>query len=133
MITSIATAAVYVQDQEQSVDFWTAKVGFVVHASHPMGPDVSWIEVGPHDAAACLVLYPKKMMPDWAERKPSIVFACEDVSRTYDELSARGVRFTQPPKQMAWGDFAIFEDLDGNSYGLRPGASTEPSVSQTPR
>jgi hypothetical protein len=35
-------------------------------------------------------------------------------------MSARGVQFSQPPKAMAWGDFASFEDLDGNSFGPRP-------------
>jgi hypothetical protein len=79
----------------------------------------SWIEVGPAGAASCLVLYPKAIMQDWAERKPSIVFACNDIARTHQEMAGRGVPFSQPPRDMPWGKFAIFEDLDGNWYGLR--------------
>jgi lactoylglutathione lyase len=120
MITAIATAAVYVEDQARAQAFWTEQVGFSIHRTESMGPQGAWIEVGPRDAVSCLVLYPKGMMPDWAERKPSIVFACDDVRATHAELSGRGVPFSQPPKQMAWGDFAIFEDPEGNSYGLRP-------------
>src|SRR5688500_6177822 len=67
---------------------------------------------------SCLVIYPKSMMPDWAERKPSIVFDCENVQETFEELKARGVQFTQEPKAMPWGPFAIFVDGDGNWYGL---------------
>jgi hypothetical protein len=77
------------------------------------------IEVGPSGAASCLVLYPKSMMQEWAERKPSIVFECASVKQTYDEMLSRGVQFTQTPTQMPWGPFAIFLDPEGNSYGLR--------------
>lgn len=125
MIAHIATAAVYVADQDAAVAFWTQKLGFVVHRTESMGPQAQWIEVGPRDAASYLVLYPKQLMRDWAERKPSIVFACDDVGRTHAELAARGVPFSQPPRRMAWGDFAIFEDPEGNSYGLRPTSESD--------
>lgn len=122
MIRAIATAAIYVEDQAQSLKFWTDQVGFTVQRSESMGPNGSWIEVGPEGAASCLVLYPKSMMEDWSERKPSIVFSCDDIDRTYEELAGRGVQFSQLPEEMAWGKFAVFEDQDGNWFGLRQGS-----------
>ena len=110
----------YVEDQQKANEFWTSQVGFDVHREMPMGPHARWIEVGPPGAASCLVIYPKSMMEDWAQRKPSIVFKCDSVRRTFEELRDRGVRVTQEPKEMPWGLFAIFVDDDGNSYGLRP-------------
>ncbi len=115
----IATAAVYVEDQERALKFWTEQVGFVVHRRHPMGPGGDWIEVGPEGAESCLVIYPRAMMNDWAERKPSIVFECDDIKSRHTGMSARGVQFTQPPKEMPWGPFAIFLDSESNLYGLR--------------
>ena len=56
-----------------------------------MGPHGAWIEVGPAGAQSCLVLYPRSMMADSAERKPSIVFTCDDIEQIYQELAARGV------------------------------------------
>jgi lactoylglutathione lyase len=47
MIRKIATAAVYVDDQHKAVEFWTKQIGFEVHRQQPMGPQGSWIEVGP--------------------------------------------------------------------------------------
>lgn len=119
MIEKIATAAVYVDDQQEAVKFWTEQVGFEVHRDKPMGPQASWIEVGPPGAESCLVIYPKSMMEDWVERKPSIVFECDDVQRTYEEMRERGVQFTQPPQEMPWGPFAVFVDPEGNWFGLR--------------
>jgi catechol 2,3-dioxygenase-like lactoylglutathione lyase family enzyme len=40
----IATVAVYVENQQDALRFWTEKVGFVVHRTQPMGPEASWIE-----------------------------------------------------------------------------------------
>lgn len=119
MITNIATAAVYVDDQQEALRFWTEKAGFIVRQNHPMGPSASWIEVGPADAQTCLVLYPKAMMPGADEMKPSIVFVCDDIQATYSKMKANGVEFLDEPKTMAWGTFAQFQDNQGYTYLLK--------------
>ena len=119
MITKIATVAVYVEDQEKAVDFWTNKVGLAVRVEKQMGPKAKWIELSPKDAESCIVIYPRSMMEDWAERKPSIVFETEKLAETYEEMRARGVEFKQEPQNLPWGPFAIFLDNEGNWFGLR--------------
>ena len=119
MIAKIATAAVYVEDQEKAVDFWRNQVGFEVRVEKEMGPNAKWIEVGPKGAESCIVIYPRSMMADWAERKPSIVFESENLRDTHKEMSSRGVVFQQEPQDMPWGPFAIFLDIEGNWFGLR--------------
>ena len=121
MITKIATAAVYVDDQQAAERFWTEQVGMELHRSQEMGPQARWLEVGPAGAASRLVIYPKSMMKDWAERKPSIVFECDDIQKTHAAMAARGVAFTEEPKEMPWGMFAIFRDPDGNEFVLKAG------------
>jgi lactoylglutathione lyase len=50
------------------------------------------------------------MMQDWAERKPSIVFECENIQKTFEEMRDHGVQFTQEPKTMPWGTVHDFLD-----------------------
>src|SRR5882762_7570837 len=100
MIARIATAAVYVDDQEKAVDFWTNQVGLEVRLEKEMGPKAKWIELGPKGAESCIVIYPKSMMADWAERKPSIVFESENLRETYEEMRTRGVEFKQEPQNL---------------------------------
>src|SRR5271163_3567999 len=76
MITRIATVGVYVDDQKKAEDFWIDKVGFEVWDRKDMGNGSSWLEVAPKGAPTALVLYPKKLMTNYAELKPSIVFYC---------------------------------------------------------
>lgn len=62
MITKIATAAVYVEDQQKAKAFWTEKVCFDVFAEREMVPGSYWLEVGPKGAETALVIYPKSML-----------------------------------------------------------------------
>ena len=48
----------------------------------------------------------------------NMAFTADDVQQTFDELSARGVEFVQPPKTEHWGTSAIFKDPDGNTFVL---------------
>lgn len=122
MIGKIATSAVYVTDQDEAVRFWGEQVGFEIRRDLPMGPGARWVEMAPPGAESCIVIYPKSMMEDWAERKPSMVFECDDIEQTHREMADRGVEFSQEPKEMPWGMFAIFLDPEGNWYGLREGS-----------
>lgn len=118
MLGPIKTVGIYVSDQERSVDFYVNVLGFEVRRRMQMGAGAEWIEVAPPGAETCLVIYPRNLMPDWAERKPSMVFHCADVSGTFERLEASGVKIAMPPADLPWGTFAAIEDLDGNWLGL---------------
>ncbi len=46
------------------------------------------------------------------------VMATDDVQKTYEELSARGVVFTQEPAKRPYGIEAVFRDDSGNWFSL---------------
>jgi predicted enzyme related to lactoylglutathione lyase len=46
------------------------------------------------------------------------VMDTDDVQKTYEELSARGVVFTQEPASRPYGLEAIFRDDSGNWFSL---------------
>jgi len=117
MIKHINTVGIYVEDQARAVAFYIEKLGFTIHADRPMGP-ARWIELGPAGAQSRLVLFPRSMMSDWDQRKPSVVFFCDDAQATFRELSARGVTFTDPPKAMDYGVFGVCTDIDGNQLAI---------------
>jgi len=118
MIGPIKTVAVYVEDQARAEAFYTGPLGFAVRRRVAMGPGASWIEVAAPGAESCVVLYPRSMMPDWASKKPSVMFFCPDVEATCQELERAGVRITMPPTSLPWGTFALIADPDGNELGL---------------
>ena len=50
-----------------------------------------------------------------------LTFNTQDIYKTHEELTARGVEFVEAPTQQPWGWWAEFKDLDGNRYGLGEG------------
>ena len=46
------------------------------------------------------------------------VFETEDCQKTYEELVAKGVTFTQPPKEELYGVEALGVDNSGNWFSL---------------
>ena len=47
-----------------------------------------------------------------------VFFYADDVEATYRELSAKGVKFPEPPSKQFFGWWSMFEDPDGTRYAL---------------
>ncbi len=122
MINKIGKVTVYVNDQQQAKDFWINKIGFVLKMEQPMGPNFSWIEVGPsEDEFTTLVLYSKSVMQQQNPSKvahPSILFSTTDIESAYEKMKRNGVEVGEMMK-MPFGTMFTFKDQDGNEYLLR--------------
>ena len=119
MIKKIGTVGIYVEDQKKALSFWTDKVGFELRNNIDMGNGMAWLEVAPKGAESCLVIYPKQLMTNFEELKPSIVFICENIEQVCENLKEKGVHFSKELSEMGWGKFASFTDEDGNEFGLK--------------
>ena len=118
MIGYLKFVGLPVKDQGKALKFWTEIMGFKVRTDQPMGPGQRWIELGIGNSQTMLVLF----TPEGHEERVGSFFngsfACDDVEATYRQLSAKGVKFVQPPKKEDWGTSALFEDWEGNTFVL---------------
>lgn len=111
MFKRIKFASVPVQDPERALEFYTKKLGLKVFTDQTMGSS-RWIELQVPRAETLLVLFHKPGFEPGSV--PAVVFVADNVKSTYEELKARGVEFTQPPKKEPWGEHAILKDSEGN-------------------
>ena len=118
MITHVKFVSIPTRDQDRALAFYTEKLGFKVASDQPFNEKQRWIELRIGGSETRLVLF----TPDGHEDRIGGFFngalSCDNVERTYDELKARGVEFTGPPKKEPWGTFAMFKDVDGNQFVL---------------
>ena len=117
MITGLKFAGIPTRDQEQAVRFWTEKIGCKVVTDQPVGAQ-RWIELSIGRSETRIVLFTPEGHEDRIGSFFNGSFACDDVEKTWEQLSARGVAFKSPPEKQPWGTFAIFLDPDGNSFVL---------------
>lgn len=127
MINRIGLVGVWVSDHDTALKFYVGKLGF--DKVHDTGPDSEyrWVEVAPRDAETGIsLLKPYPGMFHAVGKKPedligtsSFIFDTDDISKTYRELSDKGVVFTEKPTLQAWGRLqAQFVDQDGNNFIL---------------
>jgi predicted enzyme related to lactoylglutathione lyase len=118
MIRKIKFSSIPVRDQDRALEFYTATLGFTLLTDQPMGPGQRWIEVRPPKGDAGLALFTPPGYEDRVGTFTGISMECDDVQKTYEELSAKGVEFVKPPKTESWGVSAIMKDSEGNQIVL---------------
>ncbi len=112
-----------VRDQERAKRFWTELVGFSVTTDAEYG-DGRWVEVTTADGHTTLIL---SVDPDGTYRhatrdevpNANPFFYADDIEKTYEELTARGVDFVVKPSHEPWGWWAMFADSEGNRFALQ--------------
>ena len=122
----ITVTSVLVDDQAKALAFYTDVLGFVVKHDVPLG-EHRWLTVvgaGEPDGVELLLepdehpaagVFKQALVEDGI---PYTSFAVDDVEATYLDLSARGVRFTQPPAAMGPVVTAVLDDTCGNLIRL---------------
>jgi uncharacterized glyoxalase superfamily protein PhnB len=131
----IASSHLWVHDQQVALEFWTSKVGMEVRQDVSV-PDVDglfrWLTVGPpgqDDVSIVLMAVPGPPVMDEATRRQvldltakgfagTVFLTTDDCQRSFEELSARGVEFTEAPHEMPYGIDSGFRDPSGNSVRL---------------
>lgn len=120
MIKAIKFVGISVKDQERALEFYTQKLGMMVATDQPLGASGAqrWIELKIPGADTRVVLFTSPGGEARIGGVSNIGFSSDNVERTYEELSARGVEFVQPPRKEPWGTFGVFKDVDGNQFVL---------------
>lgn len=123
MIKKIGKITIYVNNQEEAKRFWTEKLNFVIKLEQPMGPNMTWLEVGPNECEfTTFVLYDKQMMlsqnPSANVKHPNIILSTENIEETYNELKLKEVSVGEL-MIMPYGKMFSFKDQDGNDYLVR--------------
>jgi catechol 2,3-dioxygenase-like lactoylglutathione lyase family enzyme len=130
----IATAQLWVHDQDEAVEFYTKKLGMEVRVDVTVAElgNFRWLTVGPAnqpDFAITLMAIPGPpvMDPETADQvrtlmakgfAGTIFLTTDDVHASYDELRGRGVEFTEEPEERPYGIDSGFRDPSGNSFRL---------------
>ncbi|MGR3775984.1 VOC family protein [Bacillus paramycoides] len=96
MINQVGQIMLYVNNQDEAVQFWTETVGFQIITEENNGQGFRWIEIAPtKEAATSIVLHDKaliaKMQPELNLNTPSLMFFSNNLDQLYKDLSEKNV------------------------------------------
>jgi catechol 2,3-dioxygenase-like lactoylglutathione lyase family enzyme len=126
MITNISLTTVYCLDQTESRDFYVDILGFEPRTDITMGEGFRWVTVGhpsQPELEITLMIPGPPLDSETAEfirrqlqkgQMGGLGLQVDDCHKTFEELSAKGVTFVQPPADRPYGTEAILRDNSGN-------------------
>src|ERR1700737_2548277 len=130
----LTNAQLWVHDQDEALAFYTNKLGMEVRAdvTMPEMGDFRWLTVGPAGQPEFSIVLmaipgPPVMDAETAEQVRSLMakgfagtvfLTTDDCRASYEELSGRGVQFTEQPEERPYGIDSGFRDPSGNSIRL---------------
>jgi uncharacterized glyoxalase superfamily protein PhnB len=130
----LATAQLWVHDQDEALAFYTQKLGMEVRSDVTM-PEMGnfrWLTVSPpgqEDVNIVLMAIPgPPVMNDATAGQVrdlmgkgfagTVFLTTDDCQASYEELKERGVEFTEPPEERPYGVDSGLRDPSGNSIRL---------------
>jgi catechol 2,3-dioxygenase-like lactoylglutathione lyase family enzyme len=126
MIKNISLVTVYVTDQDAAKAFYIDQLGFEEHTDVRMGDGFRWVTVAhpsQPELEVTLMVPGPPLDPDLAEAVRRALangtmggfgLSTDDCRNAYEELSAKGVEFVQPPSDRPYGVEAVMRDNSGN-------------------
>ena len=132
MIRKMSHATIFVNNQEEALQFSRDKLGFQVHTDAMVGEDFRWLTLNTRDPPdfEIVLMEPKPgMLMDEATATQlraimekgvlgAGVFNTDDCHATYQELKHKGVKFVSEPAERPYGIEAVFKDNSGNWFSL---------------
>jgi len=136
MIRKMSHATIFVNNQDEALNFYRDKLGFEVHTDAMVGADFRWLTMNTRDQPdfEIVLMEPKPGMLMDEETSTQLraimakcvmgagVFNTDDCRATYDDLKSKGVVFVSEPAERPYGIEAVFKDNSGNWFSL-----TQPS------
>jgi len=128
MRQTIATIAYVVSDYDEAIQFFVETLGFdlVEDTSREQEqPGKRWVVVRPKRSVGCSLLLAKAVgnsqlsaVGNQSGGRVFLFLHTDDFWRDYNAMKVKGIVFTAPPREEAYGIVAVFLDLYGNKWDL---------------
>jgi catechol 2,3-dioxygenase-like lactoylglutathione lyase family enzyme len=131
MLKTVRLSQIYVLDQDEALDFYVGKLGLEVNTDADLG-FMRWLTVSvPGEPDREILLErpgPPALDDSTAEQVRELItkgatggwigFTTDDVRKTYEDLRAKGVEFTQEPVEQSYGMDVGLRDPFGNAIRI---------------
>lgn len=125
MNSGIVGLALLVPDYDEAIHFYTRVMRFELLEDRSMGGGKRWVRVAPSGGNGCALLLAQAANDEQRAHignqsggRVFLFLHTSDFWSDYHHLQAHGVRFTEAPREEAYGTVVVLLDLYGNKWDL---------------
>ena len=121
----LAQIAIVVNDYDEAIDFYTAKLHFELIEDTSLSETKRWVIVRPKSSSECCLLLAKAVNEEQRSRvgnqtggRVFLFLHTDNFERDYKNLLDHQIEIVRQPQQEEYGMVAVFKDIYGNLWDL---------------
>lgn len=125
MRQNLAHIALVVNDYDEAIQFYTAKLNFTLVEDSKLSETKRWVLLSPPGSDGCKLLLAKAANAEQQNRvgnqtggRVFLFLHTDDFWRDYKSMMEKGISFIRGPVEEPYGTVAVFRDLYGNLWDL---------------
>jgi uncharacterized glyoxalase superfamily protein PhnB len=124
MATSLGMIAIVIDDYDSAIEHYTNDLGFTLIEDKEMNPEKRWVVIAPDSTGARILLAKAANSEQVAAignstgGRVGYFLYTDNFQETYQNYLARGIEFTETPRNETFGQVVVFKDRYGNKWDL---------------
>ena len=117
--------ALVVKDYDETIEFYTQKLGFDLIEDTNLSETKRWVVVAPKNSKGCKLLLAeasndeqKKAVGNQTGGRVFLFLHTDDLQRDYENLLHHNIKIIREPSIETFGKVLVFADLYGNLWDL---------------
>jgi len=124
MSTTLGMIAVVVDDYDLAISHYVNDLGFALIEDTSLSPEKRWVVIAPNSQGARILLakaansQQEAAIGNSTGGRVAFFLYADNFTETYQNYLARGVEFTETPRNESFGQVVVFKDKYGNKWDL---------------
>lgn len=124
MATKLGMIAIVIDEYDAAINHYVNDLGFTLIEDTELSPEKRWVVVAPSSEGAQILL--AKASNDQQQAaignstggRVGFFLYTDNFTETYENYLAKGVEFTETPRNESFGQVVVFKDRYGNKWDL---------------
>jgi uncharacterized glyoxalase superfamily protein PhnB len=124
MSTTLGMIAIVVDDYDSAISHFVDDLGFTLIEDSQLTLEKRWVVIAPSPQGAQILLAKASNAEQVAAignstgGRVAFFLYTDNFNQTYEKYLAKGIEFTETPRQESFGQVVVFKDKYGNKWDL---------------
>jgi uncharacterized glyoxalase superfamily protein PhnB len=124
MSTTLGMIAIVIDDYDSAIAHYVKDLGFTLVEDTQLTLEKRWVVIAPSTHGAKILLAKasnaeqEAVIGNSTGGRVAFFLYTDDFNQTYEKYLAKGIKFTETPRQESFGQVVVFKDKYGNKWDL---------------